>query len=181
MDDIEHDAVLVLRCQKHDEKAFKDLVHRWEPRLYYYLRRMIGKDDHIWDLLQEIWLAVFKSICKLNDPRKFGAWIYQITRHKAISSIRKEQRQTLVSNDQMADTLGEVDDCLILQERAESVHQCLSQLSWDQREVMTLYFMEDFTIREIAQITAAPEGTVKSRLYHAKKKACDILKGANDD
>ena len=68
-----HDAVLVLRCRRRDEKAFEELVNRWQPRLYYYLRRIVGDESAVWDVLQETWLAVYQCIRKLEDPRKFPA------------------------------------------------------------------------------------------------------------
>ena len=70
---MEHDqdklsnSILILRCQRQDEKAFRELVNRWEARLYYYLRRIVENENAVWDILQETWLAVFKGIRKLQD------------------------------------------------------------------------------------------------------------------
>ena len=175
-----HDAVLVLRCRRRDETAFEELVNRWEPRLYYYLRRIIENKDCVWDVLQETWLAVFQSIGKLEDPQKFGTWLYRITRNKAVSAIRKENRQVQLTNEQIADYHENHTDILITRERAELVHQLLDKLKLGHREVLTLYFIEGFSIREIAQIIGVLEGTVKSRLHYAKNKFCEGLKGAND-
>jgi len=52
-------AILVLKCQRRDEKAFREIVNRWEPRLYYYLRRIVENENDVWDILQETWLVVF--------------------------------------------------------------------------------------------------------------------------
>ena len=64
--------LLILRCQKNEEKAFKELLEKWERRLYYYLKRILQDETAVWDVLQEIWLTVFKSIKKLKDPKKFS-------------------------------------------------------------------------------------------------------------
>lgn len=174
------DAVLVLRCRRRDETAFEELVNRWEPRLYYYLRRIIENEDAVWDVLQETWLAVFQSIRKLENPQKLGPWLYRIARNKAISVLRKENRHVQPTDEQIPDHYENHADILIDKERAELVHRLLNKLKLGYREVLTLYFIEDFSIGEIAQITALPEGTIKSRLHYAKNKLSEALKGADN-
>jgi RNA polymerase sigma-70 factor (ECF subfamily) len=175
-----HDAVLVLRCCRRDEKAFRELVNRWEPRLYYYLRRIIEDEDAVWDVLQETWLAVFQSIRNLEDHRKFGTWLYQIARNKAVSVLRKENRHVQVTDEQIADYSEDNTDTLISKERAELIHQALNKLKIVHREVLTLHFIEGFSIKEVSQITGVSEGTTKSRLHYARNKLSEALKGMDN-
>ena len=174
------DAILVLNCQRRDKAAFRELVNRWEPRLYYYLRRIVENENDVLDVLQETWLAVFQNIRKLQDPLRFSAWLYQIGHNKAVSLLRKENRHSQVTDEQMADCCERDTVISADQERAELVHKALERLKLAHREVLTLYFLEGFSIKQMAQIIGVPEGTAKSRLYYAKNKLYEALKGAND-
>jgi RNA polymerase sigma-70 factor (ECF subfamily) len=169
-------AILVLSCQKRDESAFRELVNRWEPRLYYYLRRIIEDENAVWDILQETWLAVFRNVRKLKDPYKFPAWLYQISHNKAVSLLRKENQYIQITDDQMADYAQKNITIPTDKEQTELIHKLLSKLKLAHREVLTLYFLEGFSIKEMAEIIGVSEGTVKSRLYYAKNKLYEALK-----
>ncbi len=173
-------AILVLRCQKRDESAFRELVNRWEPRLYYYLRRIIENENAVWDVLQETWLAVFQGIHRLKDPLKFPTWLYQISHNKAVNWLRKESKYTQMTDEQIVDHCENNTDIPTVKEQAELVHKLLGKLKLAHREVLTLYFLEGFSIKEMTQIIGVSEGTVKSRLYYAKNKLYEALKGVND-
>jgi len=174
------DGILVLRCQRRDELAFRELVNRWEPRLYYYLLRIIDDRNAVWDVLQETWLAVFKGIRKLKDPLSFPAWLYRIGHNKAINWLQKENKYVQMTNDQIIEYSENNTFIPIVEEQAELVHKLLGKLKLVHREVLTLYFLEGFLIKEIAQIVGVSEGTIKSRLYYAKNKLHEVLKGANN-
>jgi len=174
------DAFLVLSCQKHDELAFRELVNRWEPRLYYYLRRIIENEDAVWDVLQETWLAVFQGIRKLKDPLKFPAWLYQVSHNKAVNWLRKENKYIQMTDEQMTDHCENNTAIPAVKEQAELVHELLGKLKLAHREVLTLYFLEGFSIKEMTQVIGVSEGTVKSRLHYAKNKLYEALKGAKD-
>jgi len=173
------DAILVLRCQKRDESAFRELVDRWQPRLYYYVRRIVEEENAVWDVLQESWLAVFQKIRKLENPRKFPAWLYKISHNKAVSLLRKEGKYVQIAEAQMADYSENNGTIGVAKEQAELAHKLLAKLKLAHREILTLYFLEGFSIKEMAGILEVSEGTVKSRLHYAKHKLREALKGAN--
>lgn len=174
------DAILVLRLQRRDELAFRELVNRWEPRLYYYMRRIIEDENAVWDVLQETWLSVFEGIRKLKDPLRFPAWLYQISHNKAVNWLRKESKYTQMTNEQMAKYCENNTAISVVEEQAELVHELLGKLKLAHREVLMLYFLEGFSIKEMTQVIGVSEGTVKSRLHYAKNKLYEALKGVKD-
>ncbi|MHC4587504.1 MAG: RNA polymerase sigma factor [Planctomycetota bacterium] len=178
--DNQSNAILVLKSQRRDEKAFREIVNNWEPRLYYYLRRIVENENDVWDILQETWLAVFKNIRKLEDPLKFSTWLYKIGHHKAVNLLRKENRYVQMKTEQTANHYENNTTISVDKEQAELVHKLLGKLKLSHREIITLYFLEGFSISEIAQIIGISEGTVKSRLYYAKHKLHEMLKGVKD-
>jgi RNA polymerase sigma-70 factor (ECF subfamily) len=178
--DKQSNAILVLKCQRRDEKAFREIVNIWEPRLYYYLRRIVENENDVWDILQETWLAVFQNIRKLEDPLKFSTWLYRIGHNKAVSLLRKENRYAQITTEQISNHYENNTTISVVNEQAELVHKLLGKLKLVHREIITLYFLEGFSINEMARIIGISEGTVKSRLYYAKHKLHEMLKGAKD-
>lgn len=172
-----HYQILVLKCQRQDNSAFKEMVNLWEPRLYYYLRRLVGNESFICDILQETWIAVFSNINKLKNVRKFPAWLYRIAHCKAIEWLRAENKYVLMSDEQIVKYCENNITITFVNEQVELVHELLEKLNLVYREVLTLYFLEDFSINEMAEIIGIPEGTVKSRLHYAKNALREMLGG----
>jgi RNA polymerase sigma-70 factor (ECF subfamily) len=164
--------LLVTRCQRGDAQAFEGLVHLWERSLFYYLRRLAPGEADAWDLLQETWLKAFRSIRTLRDPRTFPAFLYATARNNAVSRFRLRTQDDAP----MAGANGSIADCAFVAfDNAEQVHHALDQLPLLQREALTLYFLEDLSIEDIARVLTVPEGTVKSRLHYAKQAIKKIL------
>jgi RNA polymerase sigma-70 factor (ECF subfamily) len=167
--------LLVLRCRRGDRSAFEELVRNWEKRLLYFIRRLVDDEQDAWDILQQTWMRVLKGIGSLHDPGSLGPWLYRVARNAAFNhgQVQAAYRRFL-DNYVSPAPAGEAPE----QERidnAEQLHRGLVQLPLPQREVLTLFFLEDFSIDEIAQILDVPPGTVKSRLHHAKKALRDLL------
>ena len=165
--------MLVTRCQRGDASAFSELVRLWERPLFYYLRRLAPGEADAWDLLQETWMLVFRSIKSLRDPRALPAFLYTTARNVAVSRLRlrTESSQSAAA----AEGNGANDCAFIAFDDAEQVHHALDQLPLSQREAVTLYFLEDLSIDEIARLLDVPVGTVKSRLHYGKQAIRRII------
>src|SRR5262249_60009676 len=86
-----YERVLVLRCQGGDGDAFAELVERYQPRLRYYLRKMIREAHAAEDALQDVWLDVFRSVPRLAEAGAFRAWLYRVARDRAFRELRKRR------------------------------------------------------------------------------------------
>jgi Sigma-70 region 2 len=91
-DAIRHE-LLVLRCQREEDEAFAELVRHWERRLYYFIRRLVLREDDAEDVLQKTWMNVLRQIHRLNDPGAFRVWLFRIAGSTAISHGRREMAQ----------------------------------------------------------------------------------------
>jgi RNA polymerase sigma-70 factor, ECF subfamily len=164
-----HERVLVLRAQVGDRAAFHELVDLYQERLTYYVNRLVQDWHQARDILQQVWLDVFRKLGRLQSPNAFRVWLYRVAHDRVVTFIR---RQTLDSNvtEQLATNSVEIEhwNDLELLENAELVHFALNKLSIVHREVMTLRFLEDMDINEIARVMKCSEGTAKSRLHYAK-------------
>lgn len=83
---------IVHRCQDGERAAFEELFEMYQPRLKYYVRRLDSEGTNIDDILQDIWLTVFKKIHKLKDAQIFAVWLYRIARSKVYDGFRRKDR-----------------------------------------------------------------------------------------
>lgn len=161
--------LVVRQAQARHSASFQELVRRYERRLLYYARRMLANHEEALDATQEIWLLVFRKLPKLACPAAFRVWLYKLGHDVCVSRLRRRRESIeLPAELAISDSLDAWNELVAL-EQAERVHVVLAQLPPAHREVLTLRFLEDLTVAEIAQVISCPEGTVKSRLFHAKE------------
>lgn len=167
--------LLVLRCQRGETGAVEELIHNWEKRLFYYVRRLVDNEQDAWDILQETWLKVIQGIRLLREPRKLPTWLYRIARNTTMSHLRDEysKRALLAKSESPPNSEGSPEGFVF--EDAERVHCGLSRISLPHREVLTLYFLQDLSLEGVADVLGVPLGTVKSRLHYAKRALRAIL------
>ena len=165
--------LLVLRCRRGDAAAWRELIHSWERRLFYYVRRIVGGERDAWDVLQQTWLAAYQALPALEEPRALRAWLYRIAHRRAVSHLRRTGAAPdagATDLDDAADVPDDgADDSGFGADAAEAVHAALPKLSLAHREVLTLHFLEGAPVEEIAAVLDVPAGTVKSRLFHARR------------
>jgi len=94
-----YERMLVVRCQAGDAGAFEELVGRYQPRLSYFLRKLMDEWDGAEDLLQDVWLDVFRSVPRLTDPAAFAAWVYRIARDRAYRELRRRVKLLIACPD----------------------------------------------------------------------------------
>ena len=170
--------LLVLRCRRGESAAFRQLVEHWERPLLYYIRRLLGTTGVEWDVLQEVWLRVFRGIASLREPRSLPVWLYRIARRAAMRHLREQYADPAI--DSSAPDLDAIEAdidqrlCFTAQD-AEQFHRALGRLPLAFREVLTLHFLEEMPVAQVAEVIGIPPGTVKSRLYHAKRALRDLL------
>jgi RNA polymerase sigma-70 factor, ECF subfamily len=166
----------VLRAQSGDRDAFNELVNLYEGRLMYYVRRMIPDAHRARDIFQEVWLDVFLKLGQLRSPEAFRVWLYRLAHDRAARHVRRKlveanYQERASSEAQDVDSWNE----LKLLENCELVHAAIEKLSVLHREVVTLRFLEEMNIKEIAEVVNCNEGTAKSRLHNAKSDLRRII------
>ena len=174
------EALLVVKAQSGDGQAFRRLVEVYDQRLWYFVRRMLDDDHRVADVLQEVWLSVFRSLHRLSSPAAFRVWLYRIAHDRAVSELRRIGREIVV--EPLGDyepTATEREPNLLNSETAELVHRGLNQLSIDHRRVLTLLYLEQMSVAEIGDVLGCNIGTVKSRLHYARADLACWLKEQN--
>jgi RNA polymerase sigma-70 factor, ECF subfamily len=172
-----YERVLVLRCQAGDEAAFAELVGRYGPRLRYYVRRMLDHGDAD-DVLQDVWLDVFRGLPRLADAGAFPAWLYRLARDRVFRLWRRRRpaHQPLAE----VDLPEQAEADRFTAEDAGRIHAALAELPPEQREVLVLRFLEGMSYDDIAGVVGSPVGTVRSRLHYAKLALRRIIQRGNE-
>jgi RNA polymerase sigma-70 factor (ECF subfamily) len=161
------DEYLVVQSQMGDSEAFARLARRWHPRLLRHAYHFTQDADAALDVTQESWLAAVRGLRSLKDPARFRAWILRIVANKARDWIRREQSRRVAAR--RVEPPEVEDGPNPTSEAVRRVRDGLRRLEPDQRLVLTCYYLEEMSVREIADALSIPEGTVKSRLFHARR------------
>ncbi len=159
---------LILRCQTGDQHAFAELVERYHAPLRYYIRRLTGCSDRADDILQNVWLTVFRTLPKLGKLEAFSVWLYRIARNQAIQE-RRDSKPLIPLDDDITVTDVEPEEETFSAEDAARIHAALDGLQLEHREVLVLRFLEQMSYQDIALVLDCMLGTVKSRIYYAKR------------
>ncbi|MEZ5956846.1 MAG: RNA polymerase sigma factor [Hyphomonadaceae bacterium] len=162
------DDYLVLLAQGGSREAFARLAARWTPKLAAFAARILGTTEAARDVVQDTWESAVRGLPRLHDPARFRAWIYSIAARKCTDALRGKYRNARISESAQAMVEAEVNSEDGANDRLD-VAAALKRLPPDQRVAVSLFFGEEMSISEIAAITGAPEGTVKSRLFAARK------------
>jgi len=167
--------LLALRCRRGDRAALEELIRTWEARLLYFIRRLVPHEADAWDVLQDTWLRVLNGIGTLSNPRSLAPWLYRVARNTALSHVRSREPPLASLEDHPDAFAGDAANGPLDFDDAEQVHRGLLSLSLPHREVLTLFFLEDLSIEEVATVLGVPQGTVKSRLHHAKRALRKVI------
>ncbi len=163
--------LLLLRCQVGDPAAFAELVAAHQSRLGRYLGALLGNEASAADAAQDVWLAVWRGLPRLKHPDALVPWVLRIARDRAFRELRRRGIATVPIGD---DVPAPADDEFTADDAAE-VRAALEMLGPAHRDVLVLRYAEGLGYDEIAGVVGVPVGTVRSRLWHAKRLARAIL------
>ncbi len=175
---------LVARCLSGDEAAWEQFVRQHTRHVYALCYRFTGSGAEAQDLTQEVFLRVFRSLKSFRSAEgSLGTWLARLTRNLLIDHYRRSRNERVT--DSMEDRLPVVeetraaarpDQAVAGREASELLQQALQKLSPDLREAVILRDLQEMEYREIAQVLAIPEGTVKSRINRGRAELGRLLR-----
>lgn len=165
------DDYLVLLAQGGSHDAFARLAARWTPKLLAFAARSLGTTEAAKDAVQDTWESAWRNLRRLEDPARFRAWLYAIAARKCADALRTKYRGQRIAH-AVTDDLTSAEAGADTETEASAhvdLADALKRLPPEQRIAVSLFFAEDMSIADIARITDVPPGTVKSRLFAARK------------
>jgi RNA polymerase sigma factor (sigma-70 family) len=176
---MQQDALLAVRCQLGEADAFDELVRRFHPALATYARRLTGSDDAAADAVQEIWLGAIRALPRLREPQRLRSWLFGIAHRTLMDRFRRQYAKPEITGMDLAETPAQPED-LTAEERSAAVDQALTTLPLVEREVLTLFYLQELSLLDISHALDVPIGTVKSRLFRARHALRAAMTREND-
>jgi len=170
------DSILIQRCKMRDKEAYRLLVERYKKQAYSFAFSYLKNVDDAFNISQEAFIKVWNAISRFEENRSFRSWLFSIIKNLSINLITKKRRLREISLDKameesgfdIADTSADPHDTLEAKERHKQVWKAIIGLKEEFREIIVLKHFNALTYKEIAETLDIPEGTVMSRLYHAR-------------
>ncbi|MBE7417051.1 MAG: sigma-70 family RNA polymerase sigma factor [Ideonella sp.] len=178
--DNDHVLRLLGRIEQRDEGAFRELYCAFSRKLYAYVLRQLSDDAQAEEIVSDTLYEVWKAPAKFRGDSQFSTWLIGIARNKVLMHWRG--RKPDADHDDVADIADELAsdapgafELMAQSQRSEGVRHCVDKLGADHRECVHLVFFEGMGLAEVARIQQIPEGTVKTRLFHARQKLKQCL------
>ncbi len=164
--------LMVITAQQGNSKAFGVLYRHYLSPLVGFAHKLSGDSEIANDAVQDAWVKAAKNIRQLNDPRTFKSWIYRLVRWKTLDLLRsankRNQRLEVFDETSIADNQPSEKSEQNVANYDLSVVDFIDSLPKVEKEMIHLFYIEDFRVAEIAAILNIPTGTVKSRLNRAR-------------
>jgi RNA polymerase sigma-70 factor (ECF subfamily) len=167
------DAQLMEAVRIGDSAAFNVLYHRYSKRLLYYFYRMLGNcPEKSQDFLQDIFLKIIERPESFDPLRSFSTWIFSVAHNMCKNEYRRIAVRSNTLRESDCDQYSEITETELseLKITADQIFEQINELGENEKTTFLLYYREDFPIHEIGKVLCIPEGTVKSKLYYARKK-----------
>jgi RNA polymerase sigma-70 factor (ECF subfamily) len=176
------DSALIASMSNGDKKAFRLLVERHKRMAYQTALGLVGNRDDAYDISQEAFLRAYRSASTYKPEQPFLPWFYTIIANLARTwlkkrSVAKSRDVDIADVEYLVASDDSPEEALIEREEIERLRDSLVKLSFDDREIITLYHFRNMSYEEIADLLAIPRGTVMSRLYYARKRLAQIMGG----
>jgi RNA polymerase sigma-70 factor (ECF subfamily) len=171
------DETLLGLIAKGDRNAVRLLFVRHNVRIYRFILRIVGNEMAAEDLVNEVFIEVWRSAHRFESRSQVTTWILGIARFKALTALRRRPSERL--DDDVAESIEDSADNpeMLVQkaDRSAVLQICLKQLSNAHRQVIDLIYYHEQSIEEVARITGVPENTVKTRAFHARKRLAELI------
>ena len=174
------DEMLVARIAGGDRLAMQTLFARYRTPVYRWLLRLVGNETVAEDLLSDVFLDVWRQAGRFQARSAVSTWLLAIARFKALSARRGRKNADLDETIEatVADSADKPEVVLQKKSRDQFVRTALTTLSPEHREIIDLVYYHDKSVDECAQILGVPSGTVKTRMFYARKKLAEMVQAA---
>ena len=169
----QHAIELLQQISQQKQHALKSFYELFETRVYHYALSRLNDSFDAADTLNEVMMEVWKYASRFEGRSKVSTWLLGITQHKVYDRLRKRghsQKHDDIEDhsDHLTDNALPMERVLSAAQDADLIQRCLQGMNPVHREALHLAFFEDLPYQEIARIAQCPEGTVKTRVFHAK-------------
>ena len=174
------DEVLLGLIAKGDKDAMQLLYARHNVRVFRFLMRFVGREVTAEDLVSEVFFEAWRHADRFEARSQVLTWLLAIARHKALSALRRRSAEEVDDDglEFIEDPCDDPEATMQKTERSALIADCLKQLSPAHREIIDLVYYHGRSIDGAAGIIGIPQNTVKTRMFHARKRISELLQQA---
>jgi RNA polymerase sigma-70 factor, ECF subfamily len=169
------DATLVEAAKRGDSDAFEELVRETHRSVYGLVYRLVGNHDDAADVMQEVYLRVWRGIRSFRGDAGFGTWVYRIAANTAVSFLKKRGREAAPMDPADLEPLERPASGQDASLDSDALERALSKLPAPMRTAVVMKDVYGFSLEEIAKQVGATEGAVKVRLFRARRRIADMM------
>lgn len=174
------DQYLIDRTLGGDSAAFGELVDRYQNFVFTIAIRILKHREEAEEVAQDSFIKAYESLSTFRGDSRFSTWLYRIVYHKALDRIKRNKRQqtyeiieAITVND--PDHIENGLEAMLSEERRALINKCIKMLPGDDAAIISLYYFEEQSVKEIAQVTDMTEDNIKIKLYRSRKKLFSLL------
>lgn len=169
------DSELISEVLAGNSRAYADLIRRYQHMVYTLAVRMLGNREVAEETTQDVFVKVYKSLRNFRGDSKFSTWLYKVAYHRILDASGRESRQKVIRSTIRPDVVYTAStettwNTVMIKERREFLHRILEQLSQDENAVLSLFYLQELSIREISGIMNLSQSAVKVRLFRAREQ-----------
>lgn len=174
---VDDERILLERVAAKDRRAFERLYQIYYPRLFGYILKLTRRIELVEEVLNDVMLAIWSGAGRFAGRSRPSSWIFGIAHHTALKALRRRPRYIEEPEDAAGEPVAEEEPESLLMRREERdlLGQALARLPLEQRAVVELTYFQGFSYPEIADILECPANTVKTRMFHARRRLREIL------
>ena len=176
-----NDQILINQILAGDTNAFTLLVNRYKDLVYTLALRMLKNREEAEEVSQDTFIKTYKSLHKFKGDSKFSTWIYKVAYNSCLDQIKKNKKylndvEINEFTEHQVKTIDNAFDALVEEERNQLIQDCLHLLPSEDGFLLTLYYFEEQSLDEIANIVGLTANNVKVKIFRSRKKLAGILK-----
>lgn len=175
----DHEILAAFRVEGTREKAFTGLIRKYQERLYWHVRRMVVEHEDTNDILQNVFIKVWKNLLVFREESNLYTWLYRIATNETLTWIEQQKKRTSLS---LSDHEGALADKLVAQKGFDAnklewrLQQAIQALPDKQRIVFNLRYYDEMPYEEMARVLETSVGALKASYHHAVKKVEAFIK-----
>lgn len=167
--------VIAIQQENTKEQAFKTLVNTYQKSLYYHIRRMVNNHDDANDILQNVFIKIYKNIAQFKGDSNLFTWIFRIASNETITFINKNKKHQIVDIDASQISSSTTVDTDNTQQIEQKLAMALQTLPDKQKQVFVMRYYDEMTYEQMSEVLETSVGALKASYHHAVKKIEDFI------
>ena len=171
---------LIKQITAGDSAAYAVLVNRYQQMVYTAAIRVVGRSEDAEEVAQDVFLNAYRSLASFKGDCKFSTWLYRIAYNKSLDYLKSRKRQFAASSIEISERFDlempeEGTERIELREKREMIEAALSKLTASDALIITMFYLEEMTLKEIAEATGLKANAIKVRLHRSRKRLAASL------